>query len=106
MIKIIKINNGGPLVIGNLDDQTSIHGANTYIVKPAVSIVNEEDQLRLTDLLPFTVFEDGISLPETSVEFISTPSEGLIMEYEEFCKAITDGVKVEVRGEPQLLVED
>ena len=99
MIKIIKINNGGPLIIGpvkHLDD--------TYEIECAVSIIQEDGIMRMVDLLPFSDFQKGISFPATSIEFTSIPTEDLMVEYDDFCDDIING-KVEVKGKPQLLVE-
>ena len=105
IMKIVKINNGGPLVMGTLIDQTSIHGLDTYIVKPAVGIVQEEGTTKMFDLIPFTIFDEGIEFPATSVEFIANPTDDLVAEYHAFCDDVANDVKVETTTEPQLLVE-
>ena len=98
MIKLVKLNQGGPLVIGNLVDGPD------FRVSCAVSIIQEDAQMKFVDLLPFSDFEAGITFPKTSIEFISTPTPELKMEYEVFCGDLNAEV-VEVKGEPQMLVE-
>lgn len=100
MIKLVKLNNGGPLVIGEFHS-----GKEAITVKSAVSILSEDGIMRMTDLLPFSDFEKGITFYKTSVEFISKPTTELVAEYEAFCEDIGMDIKVEAYAKSQLLVE-